>query len=145
MHEDGPGRYGRRGGSRQRPRGGWWGPYGGGNVDGDPLPRRRGGGTVLDDPAPSRRKRKRKDRKKKKRRRSSKTMPISRRTFERALNRYARKAPRDNSRYRRDFYGQNSSDVDYSRFRRDFFGHNLRPRRRQFDFRRRVGPSNYGR
>ena len=92
------------------------------------------GGRVWDDPAPSRRRRKRKDRKKKKRRRSSKTMPISRRTFEKALNRYARKAPRDNSRYRRDFYGQNRGDVDYSRFRRDFFGHNLRPKRRQFDF-----------
>ena len=130
MHEDGPGRYGRRRPTgRDRVIDGGWDR----------------GGRVWDDPAPSRRRRKRKDRKKKKRRSSSKTMPISRRTFEQALNRYARRAPRDNSRYRRDFYGQNRSDVDYSRFRRDFFGHNLRPKRRQFDFRRRVGPSNYGR
>ncbi len=125
-----PGRYGRR-----RPIGGDWVIDGGWDR----------GGRVWDDPAPSRRKRKRKDRKKKKRRRSSKTMPISRRTFERALNRYARRAPRDNSRYRRDFYGQNRGDVDYSRNRRDFFGHNLRPKRRQFNFRKRIGPSNYGR
>lgn len=104
------------------------------------------GGRVWDDPAPSRRKRKRKDRKKKRKRRSSsKTIPVSRRRVEQVFNRYAPRAPRDNSRYRRDFYGQNRSDVDYSRFRRDFFGHNLRRKPRRFDFRRRIGPSNYQR
>ena len=118
----------------------------------DPLtPSKRGGrgrygeGNRDMDPIPTKRKRKRKDRKKKKRRSSTKSMPISRRRFEQELNKYRRKQPRDNSRYRRDFYGQNRGDVDYSRNRRDFFGHNLRRKPRRFDFRRRVGPSNYGR
>lgn len=111
----------------------------------DPLtPSKRGGNRDMD-PIPTKRKRKRKDRKKKKRRSSTKSMPISRRRFEQELNKYRRKQPRDNSRYRRDFYGQNRGDVDYSRNRRDFFGHNLRRKPRRFDFRRRVGPSNYGR
>ena len=145
MHEDGPGRYGRRGGSRRRS--GMeghdsWGRGRGQVIDGG-WDR---GGRVWDDPAPSRRKRKRKDRKKKRKRRSSsKTIPVSRRRVEQVFNRYAPRAPRDNSRYRRDFYGQNRSDVDYSRFRRDFFGHNLRRKPRRFDFRRRIGPSNYQR
>ena len=130
MREDGPGRYGRRRPTgRDRVIDGGWDR----------------GGRVLDDPAPSRRRRKRKDSKKKKRRRSSKTIPVSRRRVEQVFNRYAPRAPRDNSRYRRDFYGQNRSDVDYSRFRRDFFGHNLRRKPRRFDFRRRIGPSNYQR